>query len=173
MKKYSTAGLAAVLALTMGSAGAVGMGYGKGSFKKAEEARFSFDADLSFEQIPGALGTSDATGDIHVTFANDLSSLKYTLNVKTKDPVTAIHFHCAPAGVNAPPVAFINVGTSTLTNTDIIPSIDDPRCGVTINNVASLLNAMLQGRIYANAHTTGGTSILRGQIYPPLPEDEK
>ena len=163
--------MAVLLAAGLGTATAGGMGGVRGG-NADENARFAFDADLSLDQVPGAISTSDATGDVSVTFANDLSSVDYTLNVTSNDPVTAAHFHCAPAGVNAPPVAVLQIGKSALTNTDIIPSIDDPRCGVTINNVASLLNAMLQGRIYANIHSTGGVSILRGQIFPPLPEAE-
>jgi len=170
MNKSFTIGLGALLVAGFGAATAGGMGGGMKGGDADENARFTFDADLSLEQVPGAIGPSDATGDVSVSFANDLSSVDYTLNVTTGDPVTVAHFHCAPAGVNAPPVAVIQLGASHLTNADIIPSIDDPRCGVTVNNVASLLNAMLQGRIYANIHSTGGVSILRGQIFPPLPE---
>ncbi|VAW79513.1 hypothetical protein MNBD_GAMMA13-934, partial [hydrothermal vent metagenome] len=144
-----------------------------------EDGRFQFKADLSVEQITSpVIGTQTAqTGDIDITYADDLSSLTYTYNVANvdpADPITASHLHCALAGLNAPPVVNIQVGTFTLTNADILPTTDHPACGATINNIASLLNAMLDGRIYANSHTaaTGAPGILRGQIFAPQPEGD-
>lgn len=188
MKKLvKTGGLVAAIAMASVSY-AGGMGGGGGGAMPpappaatpptaAEDARFTFKADLSLAQILMPVpGTQTAqVGDITITFANDLSSLEYTYNVANvdpNDPITASHLHCAPAGQNGAPVANIQVGTFTLTNEDIMPTMGDPACGTTINNIASLLKAMLEGRIYANSHTaaTGAPGILRGQIFPPLPE---
>lgn len=142
-----------------------------------EDARFEFKADLSLAQILSpVIGAQTAqTGDITIAYADDLSSLQYTYNVANidpNDPITASHLHCAPAGENSAPVAVIEVGTFTLTNADIIPTMGDPVCGTIINNIASLLKAMLDGKIYANSHTadTGAPGILRGQIFAAQPE---
>ena len=177
MKKFTKLGLTTILATSLSTAIAGGMGGGGMGGGAPEDARFEFKADLSLAQITSpVIGTQTAqTGDITITYANDLSSLEYTYNVANvdpADPITASHLHCAPAGENAPPVAAIEVGTFTLTNDNILPTSGDPVCGTTINNIASLLKAMLEGRIYANSHTaaTGAPGILRGQIFPAQPE---
>jgi len=129
---------------------------------------FTFDADLSGAQA-GVI--SIATGDTTLEFAEDLSSMTYTLNVANSGTITAAHFHCAPAGEDGPPAVAIEVGTFTVTNADILPVIGNEVCGVTINNIASLLNATLQGVIYANVHTDlFPAGELRGQIFSPIPQ---
>ncbi|HED34179.1 MAG TPA: CHRD domain-containing protein [Gammaproteobacteria bacterium] len=132
-----------------------------------EGLRFTFAATLSGAQA-GAI--TDATGDVTLDFANDLSSATYTLNTLNTGTITAAHFHCAAAGVDGPPAVNIEVGTFTITNEDIRPIIGNAVCGVTINNIASLLNATLQGVIYANIHTDlFPAGELRGQIFTPNP----
>ncbi|VAW59035.1 hypothetical protein MNBD_GAMMA08-799 [hydrothermal vent metagenome] len=137
----------------------------------AEDVRFAFAADLSSAQA-GVI--SDATGDVTLDFADDLSSATYTLNVANSGTITAAHFHCAAAGVNGPPAVTIQVGTTTITNADIRPVVGNAVCGVTINNIASLLNATLQGVIYANIHTDlFPAGELRGQIFAPIAESDQ
>ncbi|VAW58854.1 hypothetical protein MNBD_GAMMA11-620 [hydrothermal vent metagenome] len=132
-----------------------------------EGLRFTFAATLSGAQA-GAI--TDATGDVTLDFANDLSSATYTLNTLNTGTITAAHFHCAAAGEDGPPAVNIEVGTFTITNEDIRPIIGNAVCGVTINNIASLLNATLQGVIYANIHTDlFPAGELRGQIFTPNP----
>ncbi len=131
---------------------------------------FTFNADLSGAQA-GVI--SIATGDTTLEFAEDLSSMTYTLNVANSGTVTAAHFHCAPAGEDGPPAVAIEAGTFTITNEDILPVIGNEVCGVTINNIASLLNATLQGVIYANVHTDlFPAGELRGQIFAPIPQPQ-
>ncbi len=176
MKFLKITSIAVAMTMTpLSYAGAMGgdMGGGATPPPAPEDARFVFKADLSLAQITSpVIGTQTAqTGDITITYTNDLSSLEYTYNVANidpADPITASHLHCAPAGENAAPVVAIEVGTFTLTNDDILPTSGDPICGTSINNIASLLKAMLEGRIYANSHTadTGAPGILRGQIFP-------
>jgi len=89
--------------------------------------------------------------------------------VANSGTITAAHFHCAAAGEDGPPAVVIQVGTTTITNEDIRPIVGNPVCGVTINNIASLLNATLQGVIYANVHTDlFPAGELRGQIFAPI-----
>jgi len=130
--------------------------------------RFSFAADSSSAQ---AGVVSDATGDVTLEFSNDLSSATYTVNAVNTGTITAAHFHCAAAGTDGPPAVAIEIGmTTTITNADILPVVGNNVCGVTINNIASLLNATLQGVIYANIHTDlFPAGELRGQIYTAIP----
>lgn len=155
--------MAIFLASSASSAIAADMGGGA----PPEDVRFSFDADLSGAQNSVI---SNATGDVSLAFANDLSSATYTLNVANSGTITAAHFHCAPAGEDGPPAVAIQVGTTTITNANIRKIIDNPVCGVTINNIASLLSATLQGVIYVNVHTDlYPTGEIRGQVFTRIP----
>jgi hypothetical protein len=116
------------------------------------------------------------TGNVTLDFDDALTKVDFRLNVARGTSVTQAHLHCAPAGVNGPvvvflfgPVAGVNVnGTlskGTFTNANIIPTSGDP-CGVTINNIASLLSAIKEGRVYANVHTVANPpGEVRGQVF--------
>ena len=59
-----------------------------------------------------------------------------------------IHLRCAPAGETGPAVINFRpaIRRSYLSNADIIPTDGSGACGITINNVSSFLEAVLQGR---------------------------
>jgi len=119
-----------------------------------------------------------ASGTLNVTFDPDLSKARYDLRVRSGVGITQAHLHCAAAGVNGPVVAFLfgpadppvdgngRLASGTLTNADVIETEGEP-CGRTINNLASLYAAMLDGLIYANVHSEENPAgVVRGQIFP-------
>lgn len=127
------------------------------------------------QEVPGVV--TDTTGRCKVRFNKDLSEARFDLDVRKGVGVTQAHFHCAPAGVNGPVVAFLfgpgdgvdidgKLSSGTLTNADIIPTTGNAECGLPeINNLASLAAAMLDNRIYCNVHTLANPAgEVRGQI---------
>ena len=142
-----------------------------------EEAR-SFEADLTGAQEVPAV-TTETEGEITVRFNHERTEAKFRLIVEDGVAVTMAHFHCAPAGVNGPVVAFLfgnvpggfdvdgRLAKFTLTNANITAVAANcvPTIGRQITNLADLAKAMQEGLIYANVHTIahpGGE--IRGQI---------
>jgi hypothetical protein len=130
------------------------------------------------QEIPPT--TSDAGGIFTLQFNRDLSKARYNLTVFNGTGVTQAHLHCGPAGSAGPIVVFLfgfvaegvdvngSLISGELTNADIMPQ-DPPLdvCGVTINNLSSLLAAIRQDRVYVNIHTLANPpGELRGQIFP-------
>ena len=133
---------------------------------------------------PGGVDT-DTSGEITVKFDKALSKAEFRIVVRNGVGVTQAHFHCGPAGVNGPVVAFLfgpvappgvdvdeGAAESELNNANILPP-ESPEgieaCGGPLNNIASLAFAMLAGKIYANVHNTafpGG--VIRGQLLPEI-----
>lgn len=129
---------------------------------------------------------TDTTGRFRIKFDSALRKAEFRLSVGDGVKVTQAHLHCAPAGVNGPIVAFLfNVAPfpgpggvdvdgllaeGELTNADVVPDVDfasNPACGKTIDNIASLRAAMLQGCIYVNVHTEANPpGEVRGQVIP-------
>lgn len=151
---------------------------------------FNFSAALSGEQEvttpPGGVDTV-TTGSIRLDFDDDLSAADFNLRIRRGQLITQAHLHCARAGVNGPVVAFLfNAGPvqgpggvningrlarGTLTNADIeaVDFAANPVCGVAINNIASLLAAVLDGIVYANVHSEDfPPGVVRGQIFPAV-----
>ncbi len=50
------------------------------------------------QEVPAVM--TDASSDMEVKFAGDLSKATFKLKVKDIGGVVAAHLHCAPAGVN-------------------------------------------------------------------------
>ncbi|MGH8658225.1 MAG: CHRD domain-containing protein [Gammaproteobacteria bacterium] len=151
-----------------------------------------FRANLAGEQeVAGLVApqpgvTTETTGRFRIKFDSALTKAEFRLRVGDGVKVTQAHLHCAPAGVNGPVVAFLfNVAPvpgpggvdvdgllaeGELTNADVVPDVDfasDPACGKTIDNIASLRAAMLQGCIYVNVHTEANPAgEVRGQVIP-------
>lgn len=141
-------------------------------------------------QPPGGVLT-DTSATLRLAFAEDLSSVRFNLRVFDGEAITQAHLHCARAGVNGPIVAFLfNVAPvggpggidvdgllarGRLTNDDIEP-VDfaaDPVCGVSINNIASLFAAVLDGIIYLNVHAEANPAgEVRGQVFALSAFDE-
>jgi hypothetical protein len=140
-------------------------------------APVSFRATLTGDQeVPAVETTTRGTASFRVT--PGLSELRYELRVTNGVGITQAHLHCAPAGVNGPVVAFlfgpenpgINVSgklaAGTIENADVMATDGEP-CGATINNVASLYAAILEGRIYVNVHSTDNPAgEVRSQLFP-------
>lgn len=116
-------------------------------------------------------------GNVELSFDAGLTKVDFRLDVFRGTKVTQAHLHCAPAGVNGPIVVFlfpfnasgVNVnGTlsrGTFTNANIIPTSGSP-CGQDLNNIASLLDAIQRGRVYANVHTVvNPPGEVRGQVF--------
>ena len=178
MKKLFTTILTLVAFLTVASVTYAGPPQSR---RRADGRRLEFKAALSGAQEvspPAPVGgvVTEATGSVKVEFDKALTKAEFKLKVFNGVDVIVAHFHCAPAGVNGPVVAFLfpfnpagvdvngTLASGTLTNADIIATSGDP-CGVTINNIASLAAAMLDGKIYANAHTIAHPAgEIRGQI---------
>lgn len=129
------------------------------------------------QEIPPT--TSDASGIVTLRFNGDLSRARYNLTVFNATGVTQAHLHCGSAGVAGPIVVFLfglipegvdangSLISGEFSNADILPQ-DPPveACGVVINNLASLLSAIRDGRVYVNIHTLANPpGELRGQIF--------
>ena len=124
---------------------------------------------------------TSTTARLGMTFYAGFSSVEFELDVYDGVNITQAHLHCAPAGVNGPVVAFLfglqppvhvdgELVYGEIMNDDIV-SFDDPNgaCGVTINNVASLYEAILQRKIYLNVHSTAcPAGVTRAQMIPHM-----
>ncbi|HEY8514891.1 MAG TPA: CHRD domain-containing protein [Candidatus Binatia bacterium] len=137
-----------------------------------------FRAHLSGDQEVPPVDTT-TNGTIFVNFDRDLSKARFDLRVRSGQGITMAHFHCAKAGINGPITVFLfgpvnpgidvngQLSTGTITNDDIIPIDDEEVCGSPINNVASLYQAILEGRVYANVHSEDHPAgVIRSQLFP-------
>ncbi|GJL76582.1 CHRD domain-containing protein [Nitrosomonas sp.] len=147
-----------------------------------------FEADLSGAQevtSPAGGVVTDTTGAITVEFDKALTKVQFRIAVRNGTGITQAHFHCAPAGVNGPVVAFlfgpvdppVDVSNGalevTLDNSDIIPPETMDACDVPLNNIASLAFAMRAGKIYANVHSaTFPAGVIRGQLLENKDNDD-
>lgn len=139
---------------------------------RAEEFA-KFEVALSGAQEVPPVETQ-ADGQFTINFNEELSEATYTLEVgDTQTPITAAHLHCGVAGENGPPVVPLSTeaqGEQTITNADIdTEAAQQEACETPINNIASLLDAMADNRIYVNVHTQANPEgELRAQIFPQL-----
>jgi hypothetical protein len=140
-------------------------------------APLTFRATLTGDQeVPPV--DSNTRGSATFRVDPGLTQLRFDVRVTSGTAITQAHLHCAAAGVNGPVVVFLfgpedpgvnvsgRLASGTLENADIIATDGDP-CGATINNIASLYAAILDGRIYANVHSAanpGGE--VRSQLFP-------
>jgi hypothetical protein len=150
---------------------------------------FVFVANLSGAQevagppflAPQAGVETETTGRFQMLFDRALTSARFRLRVNQGIDITQAHLHCAPAGVNGPVTVFLFglvadpgvesnglLSEGELTNADFVDGVDcTSTCGQTVNNIASLRAAILDGCIYANVHSVmhpGG--VVRGQVRP-------
>jgi hypothetical protein len=127
---------------------------------------------------------TDTTGGFRISFNQALTRARFRLRVSNGDDITQAHLHCAPAGANGPIVVFLFpsapppadpgidvsglLSEGELTNANFQEGVDcTATCGKTVNNIASLQAAILDGCIYANVHSDanpGGE--VRGQVRP-------
>ena len=174
MKILTVSGaFAALVMVTSTHAGGMRGGMGGG---KPPAPAYSFAATLSGAQnVPAVM--SDGSGSFSIEFPAALDNATYTLKVDDLSAdVTAVHLHCALSGANGMPALNVMVGRNiTITNDDIRPiDATNPACGMAINNIASLLEAVRQHRIYVNVHTANfPAGEVRGQVIetPDAKED--
>lgn len=144
----------------------------------------SRSGQLRFVSRPGdaqtvPLTSSDASAIFTLQFNGDLSKARYNLTVFNGTGIVQAHLHCAPAGVAGPIFVFLfgpvaegvdvngSLVSGEITNADILPQ-DPPSelCGVTITNLASVLAAIRQDRVYLNIHTLANPpGELRDQLF--------
>ena len=129
------------------------------------------------QEVPESINSFQ--GRFGIRFADDLSWAEIDLTVFAPNVVGA-HLHCGRAGMNGPIVVNLLPGGLFGAPTDAAGTISKPlltnddirdktpmECGgmVPINNIASLLSAIIAQNIYVNVHTSafpGGA--LRGQL---------
>lgn len=141
----------------------------------------SFEAALSgAQEVPPV--TTDLSGTIKLRFDDALGSIHFDLRLsEPENQVLAAHLHCGPAGTNGPivvdlldqfgPFEVLGGGrralSGTITAAEVTPiAAGTGTCPLDVNNVASLLHALREGVLYANAHSNvflGGET--RGQIF--------
>ena len=124
---------------------------------------------------------TETAGRFHIRFERALTTAQFRLRVDQGVDITQAHLHCAPAGVNGPIAVFLFglvadpgvdvnglLSEGELTNANFEEGVDcNATCGKTVNNIASLRAAILDGCIYANVHSVlnrGGE--VRGQVVP-------
>jgi hypothetical protein len=125
--------------------------------------------------------TTATTGRFSISFNRALTSAQFRLRVNQGVDITQAHLHCGPAGVNGQITVFVFdlvpdpgvdvnglLSEGELTNASFVAGVDcTATCGKTVNNIASLRAAILDGCIYANVHSVanrGGE--IRGQVRP-------
>lgn len=135
-----------------------------GSVFAAHEGQ-EFMAELTPEQETEDV-ESDATGDAHVKFNEDGTSLEFTVNATGLNSTLAGHFHSGAAGTDGPVelVLFNNeapvdyngeVASGTLTEADLAGDM----------SWEDFTKAMVAGEIYVNLHTEQyPNGELRGQV---------
>lgn len=122
---------------------------------------FNFTATIdSNQEVPS--NSSTGTGSAVVTYDNTTGQLVWTIEYSgLTGPVTAMHFHNAPAGSNGS--VEVNIGT--------ISGLESPNNGNTTISAAQAANLLIDNW-YINIHTAanpGGE--IRGQVMlQPIPE---
>jgi hypothetical protein len=130
--------------------------------------------------------TTQATGEVEVKVAQDLSSFTYTLNVTNGTAVTQAHLHCARPGESGPVVVTLSptsagqdvngmLAQGKKTNADIEAGATacEQQIGRPVRNIASLTAAAFEGLIYANVHTVANPAgEIRGQLIPGSGDEE-
>lgn len=120
----------------------------------------------------------DSATSAQLTFdvSDDLSSIDFMLEVQNGIDISQAHLHCAPAGVNGPVLVFLfplvangggvdgdgTLNKGTLTNADLL----NVECeGIAVGNIATLVEFILQRRVYLNVHSLANPSgEVRGQV---------
>lgn len=132
-----------------------------------------FRAELTgAQEVPPV--TTTASGEVHLTVNAARTQIAYTLEVRGGTRMLAAagaHLHCGPQGQNGPVVMFLAGelaggldGSFEVKGTLTQANITNPACGATL---VDLVQAIQQGRVYANVHSTanpGGE--IRGQLRP-------
>lgn len=161
MKRFALLGttLLAVVALS-----AVAFGQGTLTFK----------AEMTgAEEVPPV--STAATGVVRLMANQDRTQIDFDLDIRNATKIlgaAGAHLHCGVRGQNGPIVAFLAglfpggldgrvEGKGVITQQNIVTNA----CSPAITTIEALIQAMVDGRIYANAHSPafpGGE--IRGQV---------
>ncbi|MBX4197738.1 CHRD domain-containing protein [Candidatus Parcubacteria bacterium] len=156
----------------------------------SESSQYSevFMAHLDGSQEVPPISTTTAMGhaDIKVRRDNTTSSttIEYTLGLQNITNVTAAHFHCAAPGQNGPvivPILSHSAGqdyasssvSGTITWADVLPAAMN--CSPNIQTMEHFIQAMREGKIYVNVHTTENPNgeirgqVMTGNLMPMMP----
>lgn len=133
--------------------------------------RFNSSANLSDQQLVGDAPLAPEFRRAYSTlrfeeYTGDLDVVRYG-----SAPTQArLELRCGLPGTDGPVIALLEPGVGLLSNADLTPTEGDPACGLTINNIASLLEALLRGRLYAQAYYENAeVATTRGQYLSPYP----
>lgn len=133
----------------------------------------------SEEEVPPT--ASQASGRAHFVVAepHEGALMRYQLIVHDGQNITAAHLHCGPRGVNGPvvvnlytedmrPAVHGELASGVIRGQDILAA--GANCSPNIRTIAHLAQAMREGKIHVNVHSTqypGGD--IRGQILMHMP----
>ena len=161
MKRFALLG-ATLLAVVALSAVAFGQG------------TLTFKAEMTgAKEVPP--NSSVATGAVRLMANQDRTQIAFDLDIRDATNIlgaAGAHLHCGAPNVNGPIVAFLAglfpggldgrvEGKGVLTQDNIVTNT----CSPAITTIGALIQAMADGRIYANAHSPafpGGE--IRGQV---------
>mmetsp|Transcript_8620 Transcript_8620/g.14330 ORF Transcript_8620/g.14330 Transcript_8620/m.14330 type:complete len:216 (+) Transcript_8620:78-725(+) len=136
----------------------------------------AFASASGAQEVPAI--DSDTSAQLVFDVSNDLSSIAFKLTIQNGVDITQAHLHCAPAGVNGAILVFLfplvadnggvdvddgTLNEGSLTNADLL----GVECeGVVVSNISTLVEFILQRRIYLNVHSLSSPSgEIRGQIF--------
>ena len=151
---------------------------GKGIFneKKGSKKLSVVAAASGAQEVPPV--DTDTKAQVLLTFDEGFTKASFRLDIDEGSGITQAHLHCAPAGLNGPPVAFLfsdgrtggvdidgTANSGELTNVDLLTPLT---CAdIEISTIASLYEAILNRLIYVNVHSADYPSgEVRGQIFP-------
>ncbi len=135
----------------------------------AKADQLNFNASLKGRNEVPAVDSKGA-GQVSVKISKDETSLSYKITAANLENVIQAHFHLAPAGSNGGVVAFLHgpiaqpsgpqngvLAEGTITAASVI--------GALAGDFEALVQAIREGNIYVNVHTTANPSgELRGQL---------
>lgn len=132
------------------------------------------------EEVPPTTSTSRGRAHFALSQQSELGSvMQYQLIVHGGENVTAAHLHCAGRGISGPPIVNLYAGeTRPSVNGELASGIITMRdilaagatCSPNIRTVAHLAQAIREGKVYANVHTTKyPNGEIRGQVMMHMP----
>lgn len=126
------------------------------------------------EEVPANTSTMSGRAHFVESYSRTGSEMHYQLIVHDGKDITGAHLHCGPRGVNGPVIinllkeeskTFVHgeLASGVIEQNDILAA--GATCTPNIRTVAHLTQAMREGKVYVNVHTTqypGGE--IRGQV---------